>query len=122
MPGDALREFLHRLRRSPGLRGETQTTDTELLQRFLSDREEGAFEALVQRHGPMVLSVCRYLVQNSDDAEDAFQATFLVLVRRAASIRKPELLGNWLYGVAYRVAARARAQAARRRAREKREA
>jgi RNA polymerase sigma factor (sigma-70 family) len=103
------------------LRGETDTTDTELLQRFLADREEAAFEALVQRHGPMVLSVCRYVVQNSDDAEDAFQATFLVLVRRAASIRKPELLGNWLYGVAYRVAARARVQAARRRAREKRE-
>ena len=121
MAGNALREFLHRLRRSPGLRGEIQTTDTELLQRFLEDREEAAFEALVQRHGPMVLSLCRYRVHNSADAEDAFQATFLVLVRRAASIRKPELLGNWLYGVAYRVAARARVQAARRRAREKRE-
>jgi RNA polymerase sigma factor (sigma-70 family) len=69
----------------------------------------------------MVLSLCRYLVHNAADAEDAFQATFLVLVRRAASIRKPELLGNWLYGVAYRVAARARVQEARRRAREKRE-
>jgi RNA polymerase sigma factor (sigma-70 family) len=121
MAGNSLREFLHRLRRSPGLCGEIQTTDTELLRRFLEDREEAAFEALVQRHGPMVLSLCRYLVHNSADAEDAFQATFLVLVRRAASIRKPELLGNWLYGVAYRVAARARAQAARRRAREKRE-
>jgi RNA polymerase sigma factor (sigma-70 family) len=101
------------------LRGEAATTDTALLQRYVADREEAAFEALVQRHGPMVLSVCRYLVHNSADAEDAFQATFLVLVRRAASIRKPELLGNWLYGVAYRVATRARLQAARRRAYEK---
>src|SRR2546426_10693916 len=101
----ALRDFLHHLQRS-------HETDTELLQRFSERREEAAFEALVKRHGPMVLSVCRRVVQNSDDAEDAFQGTFLVLVRRAASIRKPELLSNWLYGVAYRVAARARLQAA----------
>jgi RNA polymerase sigma factor (sigma-70 family) len=121
MAGGPLTEFLHRLRRSPGLRGQTESTDTELLRRFLGNRDEAAFEALVQRHGPMVLSVCRCGVQNSADAEDAFQATFLVLVRRAASIRKPELLGNWLYGVAHRVAARARVQTARRRAREKRE-
>src|SRR5215475_10108826 len=66
----------------------------------------------------MVFNVCRRLVQNPADADDAFQATFLVLVRRAASIRKPQLLGNWLYGVAHRVAVRARAQAARRRAGE----
>lgn len=121
MAGNALREFLHRLRRSYGRRGEIETTDTELLRRFVTAQEEAAFEALVQRHGPMVLSVCRYVVQNANDAEDAFQATFLVFVRRAAAIRKPELLGNWLYGVAYRVAARARSQAARRRDREKRE-
>jgi RNA polymerase sigma factor (sigma-70 family) len=119
MAGSPLTEFLDRLRRSPGMRGESEARDTELLRRFLGNREEAAFEALVQRHGPMVLSVCRYLLQNPADAEDAFQATFLVLVRRAASIRKPELLGNWLYGVAHRVAARARAQAGRRRAREK---
>jgi RNA polymerase sigma factor (sigma-70 family) len=118
MAGGPLTDFLHHFRRSPGPGSETERTDTELLQRFLANREEAAFEALVQRHGPMVLSVCRYLVQNAADAEDAFQATFLVLVRRAASIRKPELLGNWLYGVAHRVAARARGQAARRRARE----
>jgi RNA polymerase sigma factor (sigma-70 family) len=119
MTGSPLTEFLHRLRRSLRLRGEMETTDSELLQRYVADREEAAFEALVQRHGPMVLSLCRYLVHNPHDAEDAFQATFLVLVRRAASIRKPELLGNWLYGVAYRVATRARAQAAHRSAREK---
>jgi RNA polymerase sigma factor (sigma-70 family) len=102
------------------LRNDTETPDTELLQRYVANREEAAFEALVQRHGPMVLNVCRHLAQNPDDAEDAFQATFLVLVRRAASIRKPELLGNWLYGVAYRVATRARVQAAHRRAHEMR--
>jgi RNA polymerase sigma factor (sigma-70 family) len=118
MADGTLTEFLRRLRCSLSLRRETETTDKELLQRFLENREEAAFAALVQRHGPMVLSVCRYVVQNAADAEDAFQATFLVLVRRAASIRRPQLLGNWLYGVAYRVAARARVQAARRRARE----
>lgn len=120
MAGSPLREFLHRLHRSLRLYSETETPDTELLARYVADREEAAFEALVQRHGPMVLNVCRHLVHNLDDAEDAFQATFLVLVRRAASIRKPELLGNWLYGVAYRVATRARVQAAHRRAHEKR--
>jgi RNA polymerase sigma factor (sigma-70 family) len=118
MPDGTLTEFLHRLRWSLGSRGASETTDTELLRRFLDDREEAAFAALVQRHGPMVLSVCQYVVQNAADADDAFQATFLVLVRRAASIRKPHLLANWLYGVAYRVAARARVQTARRRARE----
>ena len=91
-----------------------EATDADLLKRFIDSREEAAFAALVHRHGPMVLSVCRRLVQNAADADDAFQATFLVLVRRAASIGKPQLLGNWLYGVAHRVAARSRAQAARR--------
>jgi RNA polymerase sigma factor (sigma-70 family) len=120
MADGTLREFLQRLRWT--LRGsdEAAQTDAALLQRFLDNREELAFTALIQRHGPMVLGVCRYVAQNAADAEDAFQATFLVLVRRAASLQKPHLLGNWLYGVAYRVAARARAQAARRHAREQR--
>jgi RNA polymerase sigma factor (sigma-70 family) len=121
MAESTLTEFLDRLRWSLRLRGEAESPDTELLQRFLEGREETAFAALVERHGPMVLSVCRNMVQNAADADDAFQATFMVLVRRAASIRKPQLLGNWLYGVAHRVAARARAQAARRRARERSE-
>jgi RNA polymerase sigma factor (sigma-70 family) len=119
MADGTLTEFLHRLRWSLRERGEAETTDTELLRRFLENREEAAFAALVERHGPMVLGVCRHLVPNGADADDAFQATFLVLVRRAASIRKPQLLGNWLYGVAHRVAARARVQAARRRDRER---
>src|SRR5262249_55629286 len=76
--------------------------------------EEEAFRALLGRHGPMVLGVCRRLLRDPHAVEDAFQATFLVLLRRAASIARPELLGNWLYGVAYRVAARARQQAGRR--------
>jgi RNA polymerase sigma factor (sigma-70 family) len=119
MADGTLTEFLHRLRRSLRVRGEAEMTDPDLLRRFLENREEAAFAALVERHGPMVLGVCRHLVPNAADADDAFQATFLVLVRRASSIRKPQLLGNWLYGVAHRVAARARVQAARRRDRER---
>src|SRR5262249_2233965 len=97
---------------------EQEVTDGQLLERFLARREESAFTALVQRHGPMVLGVCRRLLHNEHDAEDAFQATFLVLVRKAASIVPREMVGNWLYGVAYRTAQEAKAEAARRRARE----
>jgi RNA polymerase sigma factor (sigma-70 family) len=93
-------------------------SDGELLERFVSGRDESAFAALVSRHGPMVLGVCRRLLRHAQDAEDAFQATFLVLVRKAGGIGRRELLGNWLYGVAVRVAGRARLTAARRRTRE----
>ncbi len=93
--------------------------DAELLQKFLACRDEVAFEALVRRHGPMVLGVCRRLLADAEDAEDAFQATFLVFVQRAGSIRKPEQVGSWLYGVAYRTARKARARAARRRDRRR---
>ncbi len=82
-------------------------TDGELLERFVSGRDETAFAALVSRHGPMVLGICRRLLRHAQDAEDAFQATFLVLVRKAGGIGRRELLGNWLYGVAVRVAGRA---------------
>lgn len=103
-------QFLRRLVRPTGSGG----TDRELLDQFVATRDERAFETLVQRYGPMVLAVCRQMLFEPADAEDAFQATFLVLVRRAASIRRGELLGNWLYGVAYRVAVRLRATTARR--------
>lgn len=88
--------------------------DESLLRRFTDQGDARAFEELVVRHGPMVLGVCRRMLRNSHAADDAFQATFLVLVRKATSLRQPELLGNWLYGVAYRIATRARIQSARR--------
>jgi RNA polymerase sigma factor (sigma-70 family) len=93
--------------------------DGQLLEAFLVQKDESAFEALVRRHGPMVLAVCRRVLGDFHEAEDAFQATFLVLVRRAASIGRRELLGNWLYGVAYRTAMKSRAAVGRRRSKEK---
>jgi RNA polymerase sigma factor (sigma-70 family) len=93
-------------------------SDAELLRRFVAYRDEHAFAALVVRHGPMVFGVCRRLLRHAQDAEDAFQATFLILVRKAAVIGRRELLANWLYGVATRVAARARILATRRQERE----
>jgi RNA polymerase sigma factor (sigma-70 family) len=92
--------------------------DGELLDRFRRG-EEAAFALLVQRHGASVLGVCRRLLGNAHEAEDAFQATFLVLVRKASSIRKRSSIGSWLYGVAYRVATKARARATRRRTSER---
>ena len=93
---------------------ESESSDESLLRQFSVHGDAQAFEQLVVRHGPMVLGVCRRMLRDSHAADDAFQATFLVLVRRATSLRQPELLGNWLYGVAYRIAARARLQSVRR--------
>ncbi len=90
-----------------------------LFERILSNHDEPALSALVERHGPMVLGVCRRLLASPHDVEDAFQATFLILVRKARGLRDRHRLGPWLHGVAYRVAVRARADAARRRALEK---
>jgi RNA polymerase sigma factor (sigma-70 family) len=94
-------------------------TDGQLLERFITHRDAAAFDALVWRHGPMVLGVCHRLLGNLHDAEDGFQATFLVLARKATSVSPRERVGNWLYGVAYTTAARARAANAKRRQRER---
>ena len=98
----------------------TGLSDAELLRRFASERDAAAFDTLVARHGPMVLGVCRGLLTDPNDAEDAFQATFLILVKKAGALRGPVALGGWLYLVARRVAIRANAAAARRRAYERR--
>ena len=119
MPNTLLNGVLLHLRRVALQTDGGGLTDRQLLERFLTTHEEATFEALLRRHGPMVLGVCRRVLANTHDAEDAFQATFLVLVQRAASITARESLGNWLYGVAYRTAQRARTAAARRRAKEK---
>jgi RNA polymerase sigma factor (sigma-70 family) len=93
-------------------------TEADLWGRYVRERDEAAFEMLVRRHGPMVLGVCRRILRNEQDAEDAFQATFLVLVRKAASLQSPNALANWLHGVARRTALEARNAAAKRRAKE----
>jgi RNA polymerase sigma factor (sigma-70 family) len=96
-------------------------TDRQLLEQFVCGNDsstEDAFTMLLERHGPMVWGVCRRLLPDRNAAADAFQATFLVLVRRARSVRVDDSLGPWLYGVSRRVAARARARSLRRRARE----
>ncbi|OAI50294.1 hypothetical protein AYO44_05770 [Planctomycetaceae bacterium SCGC AG-212-F19] len=106
---------------SPSARGKSlQISDTkpdgDLLAQFIAGRDASAFAELVRRHGPMVLRVCRRVLGNSHDAEDAFQATFLVLVKKASLIGRRDLLGNWLYGVAYRVALQVRQDVASARA------
>ncbi len=94
-------------------------TDGTLLDCFVRQRDEDAFESVVHRHGPMVLRICRNILDDPNDAEDAFQATFLVLIRRARTIRNREALGRWLYGVAYRISIRAKMQARRRSTQER---
>ena len=99
--------------------GQRTRTDGQLLDGFIGRQDESAFAEIVRRHGPMVYGLCKRLLGNAHDAEDAFQATFMVLVRRARAVSPRELVGNWLYGVAYRVALDAASRVSRRRAREK---
>jgi RNA polymerase sigma factor (sigma-70 family) len=94
-------------------------SDGELLERFVARRDEPAFEAIVRRHGSMVLGVCRRVLRDHHDAEDAFQATFLVLARKAGTVRPGSMLPNWLYGVAHQTSIKARAINARRKLRER---
>src|SRR5471030_604823 len=96
-----------------------EMTDGELLTLFLSSRDDAALAALVRRHAPMVWGVCHRLLRSHHDAEDAFQATFLVLVRKADSVKPREAVANWLYGVAHQTAVRVRAMAAKRNGRER---
>jgi RNA polymerase sigma factor (sigma-70 family) len=119
MANHPLSTAIERLRLSMALPEEASLPDTQLLGRFIEQRDEAAFAALARRYGPMVMGVCLRVARNRQDAEDAFQATFLVLVRKAASIAARELLANWLYGVAYNTALKAKEAARKRRSREK---
>src|SRR5579884_4222790 len=105
--------LLHDLRRLAAP-ASAAPSDRELVRRFAAQADQDAFAALLRRHGPMALRVCRRVLRREQDAEDAFQATFLVLARKAGSLRDPDSLGNYLYGVAYRQALNVRAARARR--------
>ena len=109
MPHATHSPILRFLYKMLGASASGNVTDAELLGRFVSDRDQAAFELLLWRHGLMVLNVCRDVVHDEHDAEDAFQATFLALVRKAGSISKRQALSGWLYQVAYRIALRLRA-------------
>src|SRR5262245_23155197 len=113
MQNGQMTPVLRFLRRLGGADAVDDLADAHLVDRFVARRDDEAFAILVRRHGPMVLSVCRRVLHDLHDAEDAFQATFLVLARKAGSIGRRERLGNWLHGVAYRTALKARANAAR---------
>ena len=118
MTGGALGTALRHLREL--FRGRTVIglTDGQLLERYATSNDGDAFEALVARHGPMVLATCRAVLKHDHDVEDAFQATFLVLARKARSVRAGDSLGGWLHRVAYRVAVQASIEAKQRRRRE----
>jgi RNA polymerase sigma factor (sigma-70 family) len=119
MATSRMSEVIQHLHRSVLLPAGAGLTDGQLLEDYLSRRNETALAVLVGRHGPMVWGVCRRVLRNTHDAEDAFQATFLVLIRRAASIASRASVGNWLYGVAHQTALKARATSAKRGTREK---
>src|SRR6516162_6914991 len=119
MPSSSMNAVIRNLRKTVCLQNEDGLADAQLLERFIEYRDEAAFAALVSRHESMVMGVCLRVVHNHQDAEDAFQATFLVLVRKAASIASRGLLANWFYGVAYNTALKAKASNIKRQAKEK---
>jgi RNA polymerase sigma factor (sigma-70 family) len=119
MTTSQMSEVIQHLCRTVLLQDGAGLTDGQLLEGFVSRRDEAALAALVRRHGPMVWAVCRRVLLNYHDAENAFQATFLVLVRKAASIVPRAMVANWLYGVAHQTALKARALATKRRTRER---
>jgi RNA polymerase sigma factor (sigma-70 family) len=119
MATNPMGEVLEHLRRAAYPGGANDRTDAQLLEAFVAHRDEAAFAALMRRHGPLVWGVCRRVLRDHQDAEDAFQATFLVLARKASSIASRNLLANWLYGVAFNSARKARALALRRQVRER---
>jgi RNA polymerase sigma factor (sigma-70 family) len=119
MPAGQFARVVQFCRRALAPQGDDESADAHLLDLFVRQRDGAAFEALVRRHGPMVLGVCRRVLGNSHDAEDAFQAVFLVLTRKAASIRPRRMVGNWLYGVAFRTSLEARRAGARRQVKER---
>src|SRR5260370_41663373 len=99
MPTEQMSRFIRHLRRIAGSKELGAITDVQLLERFVHNRDELAFEVLMWRHGPLVLGVCRRLLHQEQDVEDVFQATFLALVRRARAIGRGESVGSWLYKV-----------------------
>src|SRR5215510_12188164 len=109
-----LNGVLQHLRKAATVHTSRELSDHELLKRFVGARDEAAFTVLIERHGPMVLGVCQRALPNFHDAEDACQATFLVLARKAASVRKSTSVSSWLHGVACRVVANMKRDHARR--------
>src|SRR5438067_7818 len=120
MADTQLSTVVRTIRRLAAASDMTGRSDGQLLHDFHAEGDERAFAALVDRHGAMVLRVCRQVLQHQQDAEDAFQATFLVLARKAASLRRSKVIASWLRSVAYRIALQARRNAGRRQAREAR--
>jgi RNA polymerase sigma factor (sigma-70 family) len=119
MANSPMSDVIQHLRTAVLLRDGAGLTDGQLLEDYLRRHERAALAALIRRHGPMVWGVCRRVLRNDHDAEDAFQATFLVLVRKASSVLPREMVANWLYGVAHHTALKARATTAKRRVRER---
>jgi RNA polymerase sigma factor (sigma-70 family) len=115
----ALNRVIEHLRQAAARQHGAGLADGDLLERYIDRRDEAAFEVLLRRHGPMVLGVCRRILRNEAGAEDAFQATFLVLVRKANSIRPRGMVSNWLFGVARNTALKAKAMIHKRRVKER---